>query len=105
MNLKTVDIWYVTNKLVITRLLRTTWALFSSVHIVYCYFTPLKVREITRQNRRSQENAINNAYYCVKSVRIRSYSGLYFPIFGLNTGQNNSEYRHTLRSVYYDRII
>ena len=24
-------------------------------------------------------------YYCVKSVRIRSFSGPYFPIFGLNT--------------------
>ena len=23
--------------------------------------------------------------HCVKSVRIRSYSGLYFPTFGLNT--------------------
>ena len=25
--------------------------------------------------------------HCVKSVRIRSFSGLYFPAFGLNTGQ------------------
>ena len=25
--------------------------------------------------------------YCVKSVRIRSFSGLYFPAFGLNTGR------------------
>ena len=44
--------------------------------------------------------------HCVKSVRIRSYSGPYFPAFGLNaerspysvqmqekTDQNNSEYR------------
>ena len=35
-------------------------------------------------------------YHCVKSVRIRGYSGPYFPAFGLNTGQNNSEYRHFL---------
>ena len=27
----------------------------------------------------------NHHFYCVKSVRIRSYSGLYFLIFGLNT--------------------
>ena len=68
-------------------------------------------------------------YYCVKSVRIRSYSGVYFPAFGLtterysvslsiqsecreilrlspysarireNTDQNNPEYGHFLRSV------
>ena len=34
----------------------------------------------------------------MKSVRIRSYSGPYFPAFGLNTDQNNSEYGHILRS-------
>ena len=36
--------------------------------------------------------------HCVKSVRIRSYSGSNFPALGLNTGQNNSEYGHVLRS-------
>ena len=36
--------------------------------------------------------------YCVKKIRIRSYSGPYFPGFGLNTDQNNSEYGHFLRS-------
>ena len=30
----------------------------------------------------------------IKSVCIRSYSGPYFPAFGLNTDQNNSEYGH-----------
>ena len=45
--------------------------------------------------------------YCVKSVRIRSFFGLYFPAFGLNsiqirenTDQNNSEYRHFSHSDY-----
>ena len=52
-------------------------------------------------------------YRCVKSVRIGSYSGPYFPAFGLNTeryspysvrmrenaDQNNSEYGHFLCSV------
>ena len=51
---------------------------------------------------------------CVKSVRIRSYSGLYYPAFGLhtispysvkmweNTDQNNPEYGHFLRSDFKD---
>ena len=38
--------------------------------------------------------------HCVKSVRIRSYSGLFFLAFGLNTDQNNSEYGHFLRSDF-----
>ena len=38
-------------------------------------------------------------YHCVKSVRIRGYSGPYFPSFGLNTDQNNPKYVHFLRSV------
>ena len=33
----------------------------------------------------SQIPAKNYIWYCVKSVRIRSYSGPYFPAFGLNT--------------------
>ena len=55
---------------------------------------------------------ILNSSYCVKSVYIRSYSGLYFPSFGLNTErysvrmrentyQNNSEYGQFLRSVFF----
>ena len=43
----------------------------------------------------------------VKSVRIRSYSGSYFPAFGLNsvrilenTDQNNSEYGHFFMHCY-----
>ena len=52
--------------------------------------------------------------HCVKSVRIRSYSGPYFPAFGLNaerspysvqmqekTDQNNSEYGHFSRSIWF----
>ena len=48
----------------------------------------------------------NSTYHCVKSIRIRSYLAPNFPAFGLNTeryapysDQNNSEYRHFLRSV------
>ena len=36
----------------------------------------------------------------MKIVRIRSYSGLCFPAFGVNTDQNNSEYGHFLRRDY-----
>ena len=35
---------------------------------------------------------------CVKSVRIRSFYGPYFPTFGLNTDQKNSKYGHFSRS-------
>ena len=45
--------------------------------------------------------------HCVKSVRIRNYSGPHFPAFGLysvcmreNADQNNSEYKHFLRSGF-----
>ena len=38
--------------------------------------------------------------HCVKSIRIRSYSGPFFPTFGLNTDQNNSEYGLFLRCDY-----
>ena len=37
--------------------------------------------------------------HCVKSVRIRSFSGPYFPAFGLNTDQKNFEYGQFSRSV------
>ena len=52
-----------------------------------------------------------SAYYCVKSVRIWSFSGPYFPAFGLNQGeihsvrmrenteQKNSQYAHFSRSL------
>ena len=53
-----------------------------------------------------EQNAINciklRGYlnYCVKGVRIWSFSGLYFPAFGLNVAKcrpENSEYGHFLR--------
>ena len=34
----------------------------------------------------------------MKSICIRSYSGPYFPTFGLNADQSNSEYGYFLRS-------
>ena len=35
----------------------------------------------------------------MKNIRIRSYAGLYFPAFELNTEQNNSEYGHFLLNI------
>ena len=40
--------------------------------------------------------ALLRTIHCVKTVRIRSYSGLHFPAFELN----NSEYGHFLGSDY-----
>ena len=41
---------------------------------------------------------LNTIQQYAKSVRIRSYSGPYFPAFGMNTDRNNSEYGHLLHS-------
>ena len=46
----------------------------------------------------SIKRSLPHSLHCVKSVRIWSYSGPYFPAFRLNTDQNNSEYGHFLRS-------
>ena len=40
---------------------------------------------------------------CLSVAHIRSYSGPYFPVFRLNTDQNNSEYRHFARINIYRR--
>ena len=43
--------------------------------------------------------------HCVKSVRIRSFPGRYFPTFGLNTDQKNSEYEHFSRSNNFQSLL
>ena len=55
-NVELTDILYVSDKLVIARLSRTIWAIFSSFLIFCFYFTRLKAREISRQNMRNSEN-------------------------------------------------
>ena len=66
----------------------------------------------------ADRDALSNApNHCVKSVSIRSYSGLHFPAYGYgkilrippysarmreNADQNNSEYVHLLRSEYFN---
>ena len=46
------------------------------------------------------ESKFEIAFHCMKSVCIRSFSGRYFPAFGLNTDQKNSEYGDFLHSVH-----
>ena len=40
------------------------------------------------------------AEYCVKNVSIRSYSGPYFPAFGLNTETRNADQNRPERKVF-----
>ena len=57
------------------------------------------LRNLLQSVALSASKGYNNlSVHCIKSVRIRSYSGLYFRAFGLNTDQNNSEYGHFLCS-------
>ena len=53
--------------------------------------TDFITRAITEFN---WERAFFNIDHCVKSVRIGSFPGPYFPPFGLNTGQKNFKYGH-----------
>ena len=39
--------------------------------------------------------------HCVKSARVWSFCGSYFPAFGMNTDQKNSEYGHFPRSGHF----
>ena len=41
--------------------------------------------------------------HCVKSARVWSFCGSYFPAFGMNTDQKNSEYGHFSRSDHFLR--
>ena len=51
-----VDILPVSDSLVIERLPRAIWPIFSSFPIFCCYFTNIKDCEITWQNMRNSEN-------------------------------------------------
>ena len=46
-----------------------------------------------------------NRYHCVKSVRIQSFSGPYFLVFGQNTDHKNSEYRRFSHSVWVRHLV
>ena len=58
MNLETVDILHVSDKLAAERLRQTLGPIISSFLICCCYFTCLKAHEISWQNMRNLENII-----------------------------------------------
>ena len=43
------------------------------------------LKAIDGSGTKDEHDFLHENYYCVKSVRIRSYSGPYFPAFGLKT--------------------
>ena len=55
-NVELTESRYFSDKLVIARLSRTIWPIFSSFLIFCFYFPRLKAREISRQNMRNSEN-------------------------------------------------
>ena len=56
MNYQVVNIFHVSDKLVIACLPLTIWPIFSSFLIFSCYFTRLKDYEISRQIMRNPRN-------------------------------------------------
>ena len=60
------DIFHDSDKLVITRLSRTIWPIFSSFLIFCFYFTRLKACEISQQNMR---NSTNIGHFALRTVR------------------------------------
>ena len=71
-----------------------------SVHVILGRLT-----NVTKSFRPIWYKITPNKYYslchCVKSVHIWSFFGSYFPAFGLNTVQKNSECGHFSRSVLH----
>ena len=67
-----------------------------SFHIPFqiCMVTLSRIALVTEKNFWLP---LYGKFHCVKGIRIRSYSGPYFPAFGLN----NSEYGPVLRSVSF----
>ena len=56
-----------------------------------------KIFEIRIKTKEGSEK-----WHCLKSVRIRSFSGPYFSVFGLKMDQKNSEYGYFLSSVVFN---
>ena len=58
----------------------------------------------TNINFSKVSSKVTRTHY-VKSVRIRSFPGWYFPTFGLNTDQKNFEYEHFSRSNNFQSLL
>ena len=58
----------------------------------------------TNINFSKVSSKVTRTHY-VKSVRIRSFPGWYFPTFGLNTDQKNFEYERFSRSNNFQSLL
>ena len=80
------------------RIILWTKVFSMGAHVVYkcqfkfsCFFSPLSFRNMNNNFKINVPEEHLRLFwtpitiYCVKSVYIRSFSGLYFPVFGLNT--------------------
>ena len=74
----------------------TLKALWDGQGKIKMYYGMSRVKKQLSEKSLFRVSYINS--HCVKSVRTRSYSSPYFPAFGLNTDQNNSECGQFLRS-------
>ena len=85
LQLQKADIFHGSDKLVIARLSRTIWPIFSSFFIFCCYFTRLKAREISQQNMRNSKNighiVIGTAHCAITNVYIYIYIYIYIHIY------------------------
>ena len=71
MNKSIVDILYVSDKLVITPLLRTVWPIFSFL-VFCCHLARLNAREISKQNMKN--SGIIDHIVLETVVKIKQYS-------------------------------
>ena len=77
------------NHTILMKLQTTT--VFQSLHFTFTFFTHFVSMFMF--------NVL--PYYYVNSVPVRSFSAPYFPAFGLNTSQKNSEYGHFFCIVFH----
>ena len=80
----------------------TNWLIIKKAHSasdnIFAIIATLK-RQSKRANIDStHSDIINSRIHCVKCP-YSEFFGPYFPAFGLNTDQKNSEYRHLSRSI------
>ena len=77
-------------------ILRSDWL---SMMILYWFFFSVLRKYFVKLL--VDDSSLIASIHCVKRVRIRSFSGPYFPAFGPNTDQKNSEYGHFSRSDWF----
>ena len=81
--------WLPTNKLTETVIFSgEIGVVYNKLRVISCYYNFLGFQK-SHSTRSFDFRGLLR--HCVKSVRIRSYSGLHFPTFGLNTGKHGPE--------------